>query len=202
MKAFGGDFGRSEGADWRDLLELTSTGARRAPDQRPTQTGTLPLVQLLVGDGAQIKQGEDVVLADLTLTAGLIDDLIAGRMTQVFLKQFRDAADGTRACYQAVVEAPVQIQRVSYSLTERDWSVTVHPLDSHPLDHELGVTSQQAGIAFDMEIDFVVDNGYEVGRVVAPGGTATRLPPAPHGGPIGFVESSLRWVWREFSKRI
>jgi uncharacterized protein with NAD-binding domain and iron-sulfur cluster len=202
MKAFGGDFGRSEGADWRELLELTSIGALRAPEERPTQTGTLPLVQLLVGDSAQIKQGEDVVLADLTLTAGLIDDLIAGRMTQVFLKQFRDAADGTRACYQAVVEAPVQIQRVSYALTERDWSLTVHPLDSHPLDRELGVTSQQAGIAFDMEIDFVVENGYEVGRVVAPGGPATRLPPVPHDGPIGFVESSLRWVWHEFSKRI
>jgi hypothetical protein len=205
MKAFGGDFGRSEGADWRELVELISSGAPRAPEQRPTQTGTLGLVQLLVGDGAQIKQGEDVVLADLTLTAGLIDDLIAGRMTQVFLKQFRDAADGTRACYQAVVEAPVQIQRVSYSLTERDWSIAVHPLDSHPLDRELGVTSQQAGIAFDMAIDFVVENGYEVGRVVAPGGPggpATRLPPVPHDGPIGFVESSLRWVWRVFTKHI
>jgi hypothetical protein len=202
LEAFGGDFGRSEGADWRTFIELTSGGARRAPEERPTQTGTLPLVQMLIGDGAQIKQGEELVLADLTLTSGLIDDLIAGRMTQVFLKQFRDAADGTRACYQSVVEAPIELKRVSYSVTERDWSITVHPLDSHPIDRELGVSSQPAGIALDMEIDFVVDNGYEVGRVVAPGGAATRLPPIVHDGPIGIVESAVRWAWREFSKRI
>lgn len=202
MEVFGGDFGRSEGADWRDLLELSSGGQRRTPAQRPRHTGTMPLVQLLIGDGTLVQEGQELVLADLKLTSGLIDDLFAGRMSQVFLKQFRDAADGTRACYQAVVEAPVQIQRVEYSLTERDWGITVHPLDSHPIHTELGVASQQATIAFDMEIDFIVENGFEVGRVVAPQNPVTRLPPIVHNGPIGFVESAARWAWREVSRRI
>jgi hypothetical protein len=202
MEVFGGDFGRAEGADWRKLVELNSGGARRTPQQRPEQTGTMPLVELLIGGQTQLAQGQDVVLADLTLTSGLIDDLFAGRMTQIFLKQFRDTADGTRACYQAVVEAPIQIKHVSYALTERDWSIQLHPLDSHPIDRELGVTSQQAAIALDMQIDFVLENGYEVGRVIAPGGPATRLPPVPHDGPIGLVESAVRWAWHEFTKRI
>jgi hypothetical protein len=202
MQAFGGDFGRSEGADWRKFLELSSGGQRRAPAQRPRQTGTMPLVGLLIGDGTQVQQGQELVLGDLTLTTSLIDDLCAGRMSQVFLKQFRDATDGKRACYQAVVEAPVQIQRVEYSLTERDWSVTVHPLDSHPIHRELGITSQQADIALDMELDFIVENGFEVGRVVAAPGPVTRLPPVSHDGPVGFVESAVGWAWRELRKHI
>jgi hypothetical protein len=203
MQVFGGDFGRSEGADWRRFLELSSGGQRRTPAQRPRHTGTMPLVQLLIGDGTAVKEGEELVLADLELTAGLIDDLFAGRMNQVFLKQFRDATDGKRACYQSVVEAPVQIQRIEYALTERDWTVTVHQLDSHPIHQELGITTQQADIALDMELDFVVGNGFEVGRVVAPQGpAAARLPPIVNGGPIGFVESAVRSVWREIAKRI
>jgi uncharacterized protein with NAD-binding domain and iron-sulfur cluster len=203
MQVFGGDFGRSEGADWRRFLELSSGGQRRTPAQRPRHTGTMPLVQLLIGDGTTVKEGEELVLADLELTAGLIDDLFAGRMNQVFLKQFRDATDGKRACYQSVVEAPVQIQRIEYALTERDWTVTVHQLDSHPIHQELGITTQQADIALDMELDFVVGNGFEVGRVVAPQGpAAARLPPIVNGGPIGFVESAVRSVWREIAKRI
>lgn len=202
LEAFGGDFGRMEGADWRTLIELTSGGARRTPGERPRHTGTMPLVELLLGNGTTVKEGEDLVMADIQFTSSLIDDLFAGRMTQIFLKQFRDIADGTRACYQAVVEAPIQIKRVEYSLTERDWSFVLHPLDSHPIHQELGVTSQPATIALDMEIDFILENGYEIGRVVAPGGPGTRLPPAHHPGPVGVVESAVRWAWREFSKHI
>jgi Flavin containing amine oxidoreductase len=202
LEAFGGDFGRMEGADWRKFLELSSGGQTRTPAQRPRHTGTMPLVQLLMGDGTQLKEGEELVLGDLTLGTGLVGDLFAERMSQVFLKQFRDATDGKRACYQAVVEAPVQIQNVAYSLTERDWTLTVHPLDSHPIHTELGITTQQAQLALDMEIDFVVQNGFEVGRVVAPQSPAAHLPPIVHDGPIGFVEGAVRWAWREISKHI
>ena len=39
-------------------------------------------------------------------------------MRQVFLKQFRDAAHGTRAHYQSVVEAPIDVKRLSIRLFE------------------------------------------------------------------------------------
>jgi uncharacterized protein with NAD-binding domain and iron-sulfur cluster len=201
VKAFGGDFGRNEGADWRDFLEVIGGAPRptAAPPER--SSGPLPLVRHLVGDMPELAEGAEVVLGDIQLTAGLIGDLLAGRVGQVFLKQFRDANDGTRACYQAVVEAPIQIRRVESGLSARDWSIKVHPLDSHPIGDELGVGDQSAAMAFDIEIDFVVENGHEVG------GRTVRLDPAPGGrppggpdGPGSAIEAAARWLWREITE--
>ena len=91
-------------------------------------------------------------------------------MRQVFLKQFRDAAEGTRACYQSVVEAPITVKRVSLRPSLRDWDLTIHHLDSHPIEQEIGIGSQRAAMAFDGELDMVVETGVEIGRVAAPPG--------------------------------
>ena len=104
-------------------------------------------------------------------------------MAQVFLKQFRDAGDGTRACYQAVVEAPVRIGQVSTLPAQSDHRIRVHPLDSHPIGQELGLADQQAEVSFEVEIDFIVEDGVEVGRVAAvPGAAATAAYAADGGG--------------------
>ncbi|MGH2803384.1 MAG: hypothetical protein ACRDL4_10115, partial [Thermoleophilaceae bacterium] len=121
------------------------------------------------------------------------------RVGQVFLKQFRDAADGTRACYQSVVEAPVRVRRVRARPSAREWAVRIHPLDSHPIDQELGLADQRALLAFDVEIDFDVEDGIEVGRVAArPDGAPTSVTPVPvaDGSPI---EAAARYVWRELN---
>jgi uncharacterized protein with NAD-binding domain and iron-sulfur cluster len=202
VEAFGGNFGRSEGADWRPFVEVVA-GARRTDVPPERTSGPLALVRHLVGDMPGLGEAAEVVVGDVQLTTGLIADLLAGRVGQVFLKQFRDARDGTRACYQAVVEAPVQIRRVESGLSARDWSVRVHRLDSHPIGPELGIFDQPAELAFDIEIDFEVENGHEVGHVaVAPAPSAAQLPPLPFEGPLGAVESAARWVWRELAKRI
>jgi hypothetical protein len=158
-------------------------------------------VRHLVGDMPALADGAEVVLGDIQLTTGLIGDLLAGRVGQVFLKQFRDATDGTRACYQAVVEAPVQIRRVESAVSARDWSIKVHPLDSHPIGDELGVRDQSAEIAFDIEIDFVVEAGYEVGaRGVQLGPAPGRRPPGGADGPGSVIEAAARWLWREVTE--
>ena len=198
IQAFGGNFGRNEGADWRDFVDVVG-GAPRPSAQPPKRSsGTLPLIRHLVGDIPGLVAGGEVVLGDIRLTTELIADLLAGRVGQVFLKQFRDATDGTRACYQAVVEAPVQIRKVESGLSPRDWSVRVHPLDSHPIGLELGVSDQTARLAFDIDIDFVVEDGYEVGSAAGvPGTPATRLPPVARDGADSLIESTARWIWRE-----
>jgi hypothetical protein len=201
VEAFGGNFGRAEGADWRDFVEVIGGAPVRAAPERTS--GPLALLRHLVGDMPGLGEGAEVILGDIQLTAGLVGDLLAGRVGQVFLKQFRDASDGTRAAYQAVVEAPVQIRRVESGLSVRDWSVRVHPLDSHPIGLELGIADQPAELAFDIEIDFVVENGWEVGRVArAPGAPPATLAPPWHDGPVSAVESAARWLWRELTKRI
>jgi uncharacterized protein with NAD-binding domain and iron-sulfur cluster len=200
LQAFGGNFGRNEGADWHDFLEVIAGAQRSDPEQDAPGSGPLALLRHLVGDMPGLAEGSELVVGDIRLTTGLVDDLLAGRVGQVFLKQFRDAADGTRACYQAVVEAPVQIRRVESALSERRWSIRVHPLDSHPIDRELGIVDQRSELAFDIEIDFVVEDGLEVGRVAAAPGTWPADLPAPgYDGAGSVIESVARWAWREIT---
>jgi hypothetical protein len=93
----------------------------------------------------------------------LCRDLRAGRMTMVFLKQFRDAAQHDRACYQAVVEAPSVTHGVKTRPSLADWDVTIHPVDSHPLRSDLGVTGGRAGWSATLKgFDFDVLEGSEV----------------------------------------
>jgi hypothetical protein len=201
MQAFGGNFGRNEGADWRDYLDVIAGAPRPAAAPPQRSSGPLPLIRHLIGDRPELVAGAEMVLGDIQLTAGLIADLLSGRVDQVFLKQFRDATDGTRACYQAVVEAPIQIRRVESGLSMRDWKIRVHPLDSHPIGVELGIEDQQAELAFDIEIDFLLENGYEVGgSSVLPGSPAGRLPPVGPDGPHSAIETAARWLWREVTE--
>ena len=122
-----------------------------------------------------------MVLPGVRLASSLLDDMLEGRMRQVFLKQFRDAARGTRACYQSVVEAPIDVKRVSIRRSRRDWDVTIRPLDSHPIDQEMGVASQRSVLALDGELDMVVETGVEIGRVAASAAPTTVVEGPPHG---------------------
>src|SRR5205085_623103 len=123
----------------------------------------------------------EVVLPGVRLVSGLLDDLLEGRMRQIFLKQFRDAADGSRACYQSVVEAPIDVKRISIRRSTRDWGVSIRPLDSQPIDQEMGVASQRAILALDGELDMVVETGTEIGRVAASAPPTTVVEGPPHG---------------------
>lgn len=79
----------------------------------------------------------------------LIDKLGAG-MRMVFLKQFPDAVDGTRACYQAIVEADLPILTpVQGGKLDGDWEADIHRYDSHRLVETLGLspTSTNGNIA-------------------------------------------------------
>ena len=110
----------------------------------------------------------------------------------MFLKQFRDAAHGTRACYQSVVEAPIEIKRVSLRRSSRDWDVKIHPLDSHPIDQEMGVTSQRAILALDGELDMVVETGVEIGRVAASAAPVTVVEGPPHRSAADSIVELIR----------
>ncbi len=139
IEAFGGNFGLGEGAAWRPFLELRAGAARPRARRAPAESGPMGLLRHLVPDLPDPFDAVELAIADLRLGADLVGDLIDGRVGQVFLKQLRDAGDGTRACYQSVVEAPVRIQRVLTRPAENDWTFAVHHLDSHPIREELGL---------------------------------------------------------------
>ncbi|MGH2847914.1 MAG: NAD(P)-binding protein [Thermoleophilaceae bacterium] len=199
VHAFGGDFGRDRGADWHEFVEVAAGPARGGAGREAEVSGPIGLLRKVVGDLPAREREEEIVLAGVRLPASLLADVAGRRVGQVFLKQFRDAADGTRACYQSVVEAPVRVRRVRARPSAREWAVRIHPLDSHPIDQELGLADQRALLAFDVEIDFDVEDGIEVGRVAArPDGAPTSVTPVPvaDGSPI---EAAARYVWRELN---
>lgn len=182
IKAYGGNWDPRAQAAWLPLIEVTRAGEssdEESPDDgsadifddaaglvRGLAGGALGLARDLsgavahgIGDilGGQLPEALDVSLLD-----DFVDSLIAGRGRQVLLKQFRDAVDGENACYQAVVEAPVRMTRVRGRPNLHAWQLTIHPLDSHPIERELGVGSQRALMALDLEIDFVMGEGITI----------------------------------------
>jgi uncharacterized protein with NAD-binding domain and iron-sulfur cluster len=189
MQAFGGDFGRDDGAAWRPFLDISARGVEER-DGRDRLEGPAALVRQLAPQMLERNAEGEVVLPGVRLVASLVDDMLEGRIRQVFLKQFRDAARGTRACYQSVVEAPIDVKRVSIRRSRRDWDVTIRPLDSHPIDQEMGIASQPAILALEGELDMVVEIGTEIGRVAAsaPPTTVVQGPPHRFGLGDGIVE--------------
>ncbi|MCP4540446.1 MAG: acetoacetate decarboxylase family protein [Chloroflexi bacterium] len=91
-------------------------------------------------------------------------------ISTVFLKQFRDVADTRRACYQAIVEAPMHVQHFhSGELLNNTYYLTLHTLQNHPLAQTLGLHADESGIVqplvgLQIHVDFTLDHGVEVWR--------------------------------------
>lgn len=180
IRAYGGKFDPAAEAAWLPLLEVACTDG----DDRGREVGLIgafegaagfvgglargalhvagDVGETIAGALAEAISGRVPEVADVSLVDDFIDSLFAGRGRQVLLKQFRDASDGQRACYQAVIEAPVKMTRVRGRPSFRSWEVTIHDLDSHPIERELGVGSQRASLALDLELEFVCGEGVTV----------------------------------------
>ena len=199
METFGGNFGRDQGAAWRPFLDVELSGPPGEAAEPPVD-GPAGLVNRLVGDLPPLSSQGELVLPGMRLGADLVEDMLDGRVWQLFLKQFRDSADGTRACYQSLVEAPVEIKRVQNRLVPRDAALTIHHLDSHPITDELGVTSQEATLVFDAEIDMVVEAGVEAAPAAPIGahGASPRAAMAEADGDNSVLGEAARWLWREY----
>lgn len=82
-----------------------------------------------------------------------------------FLKQFPDVADPTRACYQAIVEAPTTINVFRRGgVTQPQYQVMVHSYDSHPFYKELGIKPEVQDVGRGMWVDF--DFTMDLGKVL------------------------------------
>ncbi len=106
-----------------------------------------------------------ITLPGLGLAVELMDLLIHHTFPLVFLKQFRDVADPSRACYQSVVEAPSKVTRFGGGhRLDGDYTVTVRALDSHPIIQDLGLTGPQSPSlgAWSVDFDFIMENGKEI----------------------------------------
>jgi hypothetical protein len=169
MKAFGGDLASNSKAGWTTLLELERVGQAGSAAGPPA-----------AGPGAADEQewrpmseiapyflgtAEDAtgVLGTGALLVELITALLDKSARQVFLKQFRDAQSSTAACYQAIVEAPLEVSNFSWRPTPQ-WTVKITPITSHPIATELGVAPQTTWKTLELHMDLRLDPG----EVVAP----------------------------------
>ncbi len=108
----------------------------------------------------------DEAKADLQGIAGLgeLTRLLNDNVPLVFLKQFRDAADSGAACYQSLIEAPMEVG----AFRGGGWlptgcQVTINELESHPIAETLGLALENGVVevqtAVWMQFDFVLKAG-------------------------------------------
>lgn len=102
---------------------------------------------------------------DLNLAYNAIDDLIHGRVPFVFLKQFRDIADGTDACYQSIIEVTCKMTQFhSGGLLSGQYEVDIAELASHPVVQDLGLTGHKITplLSYWTYFDFEIGPGVEI----------------------------------------
>jgi hypothetical protein len=104
---------------------------------------------------------------DALLLFDLLKGMIAHHVPVVNLKQFRDAADPTRACYQAIVESACTVHAVhGGGWLRQPFVLRITPCESHPLAADLGLAGNEVPVehAFWVDMDFTADLGREVWR--------------------------------------
>ena len=104
--------------------------------------------------------GLDAAIAAEGLSGNLIDDLISGNMPMVFLKQFRDGADPTRCCYQAIQKVVSKLVKLHNARIYRQgYVLEINNLASHPIRAELGLPNTgpvPVKYSFWMSFDFYI----------------------------------------------
>jgi hypothetical protein len=154
VKAFGGNDAPANEVAWTPVLEVARAGAQGSAGA--------PHGGAAIGWRALEELTDAALPCGIGFIVDLVKSVLAGQARQVFLKQFRDCADPTGACYQHIVEAPMKLENVSWALSPDDWTLTVHPIDSHPITAELGLGNQTAQLAVDLKMDMTEGVGVVV----------------------------------------
>ena len=67
--------------------------------------------------------------------------------------------DGVVASQQQITDGGVKLKNIRGRPLIGEFNFTLHHLDSHPLTKELGVECQTTHLAFEIEMDFVLNDG-------------------------------------------
>jgi len=117
---------------------------------------------LLKGDPRAI-ENEIATVVDFIRTIGSYE---VPRTTLVVLKQFRDIVDGTKACYQAIAEAPVKITKLQSIQWLGEFTLELAAFESHPIQDDLGLElvagRQRVIVAFFVKCDYELNNGHVI----------------------------------------
>jgi Acetoacetate decarboxylase (ADC) len=155
LSVFGLDYSADSIAGWdHPLLEVVQANGSLEDDQ--DELGSLHDV---ARDAARRLFDDPNVIGGFEIAESLLVDLVADRLPNVFLKQFRSVQDGLLAAFQQVTEADYEITKLSAWPVLREHHLTVQRLDSHPVIDELGLESQRLGPAYRVQMNFNVGGG-------------------------------------------
>jgi len=148
-------FGADSIAQRERLLELSSSLADL------TRPGDLDSIKNSMG-------AELIKNMRTNLGGGLVEfaaRFINNHIPLVFLKQFRDAQNTQKACYQRLIEAPLKVETFfEGGIFLKPYTLNIVSLASHPLAQNLGLKAaeQKSTLGAWMQVDFVLGNGVEV----------------------------------------
>jgi hypothetical protein len=190
VSPFGGNFGSGSQAGYHRVIELVAVGALpmtgglvSGADIANPETPEAVASELFLRATGEMEPDTGVPLPNLALLLELVKDLVGKQAREVFLKQFRDVQPANAACYQAIIEAPLQFTNVQPSVSPHEWTVNITPLASYPLGDELGIDSETTSLAFELKTNMILGEGV----VVAPQGAVADWQPkaAAWGGKAG-----------------
>jgi hypothetical protein len=117
--------------------------------------------ELLLHIWKELNSGEEpIALPSLKFLFSLGEELAKKEVPCVFLKQFRDVADGSRACYQAIVGVPMRITNFrGGGLLQGRYRLDLARFESHPIARDLGLTDQAMSSMLGAYIDVDFDLG-------------------------------------------
>lgn len=144
--------GRGAPGAWRPLVDF-----ERVPGGAAVR-GSLADVEGLIGGDDEADPGD---MSIDSIARGLAS---AGRgvVELLSLKQFRDAADPRRACYQAVVRSRARVVGLRRAALTGSYAYRIHGRASHPLVDELGVASEGRARGLYCEGDLDFEAGEEI----------------------------------------
>ena len=162
-------------AQVRELMRVTQVpGSAAGMDL--SRFGTM--AELLAAMWKELKSGEEpIALPGLKFMFRFGEELAKAEVPCVFLKQFRDVVDGSRACYQAVVGVPMRITGFhGAGLLPGRYRLDLANYQSHPIASDLGLTPAATAsmIGGYIDIDFVIDQGSIIWESAAARGGSTR----------------------------
>jgi hypothetical protein len=100
------------------------------------------------------------LLPSVTFAKSALTDVLRWDVPLIFLRQYYATDDGSRACYQAIVEAPMHVSTLHEARLLGDYRFVLYTCDSHPLETDLGISTRQAvDLAFVADFDGTFERG-------------------------------------------
>jgi hypothetical protein len=130
-------FARDTLGQWGKIIQIRGSGGARAGQAQPAWASYEHAVQ-----GMMERIGQNAGLA--TVANELVKLYLSKHPLPVInLKQFRDAADSSRACYQALVSSPCEIiDWKGGHFLDGDYEIEIATCDSHQIVNDLGLADQ------------------------------------------------------------